>query len=578
LHSAIFVAFATLGVDLRTDADDESSTADDRQLTVRLSNDRIEAFLRTLGPVPVEQIKTAARHATLLMSWHCARRRAALRSPGAVVPPEIVVDAAAFAAPREFGAESVVFDSRAYLDDKPLPTAIAKSTMFNARKADLSRTPQVQVLAASTLPGVAAPPMSKKERKRLADEAARAAAFVDDGQLAHALAIEDAQVTNAALARHDTLDKDWLLVQCQRHAQATHSGIEPDDLARSILVLLKSRTSTEELQIPLFELLGDDSFDFISLLLEKRIALLESLVAPASQPQAAPQRGANGRPVPSLGGSIVVRTQEEIDLEKLKAKDNQRRNKRKPHRARPSSSAHVSRRCLATTGSRRERAGAGVGRQQEQNLPAAWFDVNGQIDHAKIDALQRKRNAALALEAAAQLTIAPAVDRSHERQSAGANLALPEGHTWDRSRKTHEEVFIPAKSKRAPDGEQRVPVSEFPRWAQKCFSGITHLNRLQSRLYESAFLTGENLLVAAPTGAGKTNVALMTVLREIGRHLIDDETVDGDSFKVIYIAPMKALAAEMVRSFQKRLAPLGVRVAELTGDMQLTRAESPRRR
>lgn len=26
----------------------------------------------------------------------------------------------------------------------------------------------------------------------------------------------------------------------------------------------------------------------------------------------------------------------------------------------------------------------------------------------------------------------------------------------------------------------------------------------------------ENLLVAAPTGAGKTNVALMTILREIG--------------------------------------------------------------
>lgn len=36
---------------------------------------------------------------------------------------------------------------------------------------------------------------------------------------------------------------------------------------------------------------------------------------------------------------------------------------------------------------------------------------------------------------------------------------------------------------------------------------------------------------------------------------------------------MKALAAEMVRNFGRRLAPLGVTVRELTGDMQLTKAE-----
>ena len=36
---------------------------------------------------------------------------------------------------------------------------------------------------------------------------------------------------------------------------------------------------------------------------------------------------------------------------------------------------------------------------------------------------------------------------------------------------------------------------------------------------------------------------------------------------------MKALAAEMVRNFGSRLSPLGVSVKELTGDMQLTKAE-----
>ena len=36
---------------------------------------------------------------------------------------------------------------------------------------------------------------------------------------------------------------------------------------------------------------------------------------------------------------------------------------------------------------------------------------------------------------------------------------------------------------------------------------------------------------------------------------------------------MKALAAEMVRSFGQRLAALGITVQELTGDMQLSKSE-----
>ena len=36
---------------------------------------------------------------------------------------------------------------------------------------------------------------------------------------------------------------------------------------------------------------------------------------------------------------------------------------------------------------------------------------------------------------------------------------------------------------------------------------------------------------------------------------------------------MKALAAEMVSNFGRKLAPLGIVVRELTGDMQLTKSE-----
>lgn len=42
---------------------------------------------------------------------------------------------------------------------------------------------------------------------------------------------------------------------------------------------------------------------------------------------------------------------------------------------------------------------------------------------------------------------------------------------------------------------------------------------------------------------------------------------------MVYVAPMKALAAEMTRTFGSRLKPLGLSVRELTGDMQLTKKE-----
>lgn len=50
-------------------------------------------------------------------------------------------------------------------------------------------------------------------------------------------------------------------------------------------------------------------------------------------------------------------------------------------------------------------------------------------------------------------------------------------------------------------------------------------------------------------GAGKTNVALLTMLREIGKHVNPDHTIRTDEFKIIYIAPMKSLVQEMVGSF-----------------------------
>lgn len=104
---------------------------------------------------------------------------------------------------------------------------------------------------------------------------------------------------------------------------------------------------------------------------------------------------------------------------------------------------------------------------------------------------------------------------------------------------------------------------------------------MQSLVYPVAYNTNENMLVCAPTGAGKTDVALLTILHTINQFVTesmqDDGTVnvniDYDEFKIVYVAPLKALAAEIVEKYSKKLEWLGIKVRELTGDMQLSRAE-----
>ena len=81
------------------------------------------------------------------------------------------------------------------------------------------------------------------------------------------------------------------------------------------------------------------------------------------------------------------------------------------------------------------------------------------------------------------------------------------------------------------------------------------------------------MLVCAPTGAGKTNVALLTILHEIKKIMEELGVIRREEMKIIYVAPMKALAQEIVAKFTNTLGKLGLIVRELTGDMQLTRQE-----
>ncbi|KAI1628248.1 Sec63 Brl domain-containing protein [Exophiala viscosa] len=152
-------------------------------------------------------------------------------------------------------------------------------------------------------------------------------------------------------------------------------------------------------------------------------------------------------------------------------------------------------------------------------------------------------------------------------------VVLPQGST-KRTFKGYEEIHVPAPKPRRDPGEKNIPTSELPDWARQGFGSSKELNRIQSKCYPSAFGDDGNMLICAPTGSGKTNVAMLTILREIGKHR-NPETgeIMLDDFKIIYIAPLKALVQEQVGNFGKRLEVYGIKVSELTGDRSLTKQQ-----
>ncbi|XP_015598741.1 activating signal cointegrator 1 complex subunit 3 [Cephus cinctus] len=155
---------------------------------------------------------------------------------------------------------------------------------------------------------------------------------------------------------------------------------------------------------------------------------------------------------------------------------------------------------------------------------------------------------------------------------SGQKMMLPE-NVVRKDSQICEEVHIPVPPAIPFDvGNDPVMISSLDEIGQMAFHGIKSLNRIQSIVFNTAYHTNENLLICAPTGAGKTNVAMLTVVHQLKNH-IELGVLQKDRFKIVYIAPMKALAAEMTASFNKKLGPLGVSVRELTGDMQLTKAE-----
>jgi antiviral helicase SLH1 len=180
----------------------------------------------------------------------------------------------------------------------------------------------------------------------------------------------------------------------------------------------------------------------------------------------------------------------------------------------------------------------------------------------------------------------PHVYRAHEAGNTlsahGSRYALPVGSERV-DREKYEEYSIPASKVGVRGIEQSlIKINDLDGLCKRTFKGYKTLNRMQSLLYQVAYHTSENMLVCAPTGAGKTDAAMLTILNTVAKNIHPNPIEEPDAtefavhtedFKIVYVAPMKALAAEITDKLGKRLAWLGIQVRELTGDMQLTKAE-----
>ena len=376
----------------------------------------------------------------------------------------------------------------------------------------------------------------------------------------------------------------WLRSKCAR------PNVDADHLAESVIDILSSSLSDDAIQEQLVAHLGYDDFELLMILIEKRKVIVEHVRHIPENSGQSPKPG-----LPSRSNSLAA-SQDAVNTISASTK------KINPPTV-VVTAPTIANQFSVMTESEKQMLKEQRKQEKRQRKNAAREDkaLADTAEQLQLDGEELKMLRDQMLEANAQRPLASgAIILDPERPryphvydtrmksvqqisnilltASSQRFALPAG-TERRDTKEYEHISIPMAA--SSSSAFRIPlisISDIEPWAQCAFPGYTSLNRMQSAVYKTAFMTNENMLVCAPTGAGKTDVAMLTILSTLRSYLVQDGDgktlgIRKNDFKIIYVAPMKALAAEIVRKFQKRLEPFGITVRELTGDMQLTKSE-----
>ena len=354
----------------------------------------------------------------------------------------------------------------------------------------------------------------------------------------------------------------WLKEECQKCAEEL-GGMSSQELFGAVFDLLSSAEDSNVIQNELAELLGLNRLDLIQELLTHRCLLVDSILqegqslAPSvvrpGKASTTSQPSQLHRPV--YGSQVIIQSEDEKKIKKLLRKEEKKQAKK-------------------------EKDGHGEEDQASYLRSHGFdpFDLRVHREQALAEAAIRPILSDISFRSAEKEQYPFVFDSMAKVKASAAyvdttKLLLPE-EAVRKNDSRMEEITIPHTCAPPPPvGEARIRVADLDEVARLAFKGVEYLNRIQSIVFDAAYTTNENLLISAPTGAGKTNIAMLAVLHEVKNNIDHMGVLRRNQFKIIYVAPMKALAAEMVRNFSARLSPLGVVVKELTGDMQLTKHE-----
>jgi hypothetical protein len=134
-----------------------------------------------------------------------------------------------------------------------------------------------------------------------------------------------------------------------------------------------------------------------------------------------------------------------------------------------------------------------------------------------------------------------------------------------------------SQTNRPKASRREIPVSQLfqPPISMLWHGRFQRFNALQSELAGPICQSDDNIIVSAPTGAGKTALFEMAMARFIAADLANGQYSHGTQRlskhrKMVYFAPSKALCVERLHDWTKRLAMLnlGIEVTMITGDTE----------
>ncbi|KRX49093.1 Activating signal cointegrator 1 complex subunit 3 [Trichinella murrelli] len=320
-----------------------------------------------------------------------------------------------------------------------------------------------------------------------------------------------------------------------------------DLLLQSIMEILNSRDDQNFIQASLFDLLGSNNLDLIALICQNRNALVEHYTAMTLESTSVEKSKLRLRPnFQVISGK---QKQEQREMQKLKEKIN-----------RFQKITNLTHDEMVPVTKSLEKGGHVLEVNEKQKI----LQQNSVVAKPKPEM--------------------PFVFDSEQAVQNGFSKICLSG-TEFRYHPNYDMVTIQPTTEPCPfDNEQCILVENLDEITRQVFSQVRKLNPIQSIVFEKARKTKENLLICAPTGAGKTNVAILCILRTLD-DFIENGTLKQKNFKasnsidiyyinvIIYLTPMKALAAEVVRTLGYRLKCLNVTVKEMTGDVMPTARE-----